>query len=66
MGHTGVLLRFPAGMVVISANVLLRQYSLAWSLLKPYAAQVAIAIAQAAENAAQQALPKPKSSSEAW
>lgn len=39
---------------------------LAWSLLKPYAAQVAIAIAQAAENAAQQALPKPKSSSEAW
>lgn len=39
---------------------------LAWSLLKPYAAQVAIAIATAAENAAQQALPNPKSSSEAW
>jgi hypothetical protein len=39
---------------------------LAWSVLKPYAAQVAIAIATAAEKAAQQALPNPKSSSEAW
>jgi hypothetical protein len=39
---------------------------LVWSLIKPYAAQVAEAIATAAENTAQTALPPRPSSSEAW
>lgn len=52
----------------VSYSITLRGWlsPLAWSLIKPYAAQVAEAIAAAAEKTTQKALPPRRSSSEAW
>lgn len=52
----------------ISYSITLRGWlsPLAWSVLKPHAAQVAAAIAAAAEQAAQKALSPTRSNSEAW
>ncbi|HEY9889588.1 MAG TPA: hypothetical protein V6D02_14380 [Candidatus Obscuribacterales bacterium] len=52
----------------ISYSITLRGWlsPLAWSVVKPYAAQVAAAIAKAAEDATGQTLPPKKSSFEAW
>lgn len=52
----------------ISYSVTLRGWlsPLVWSVIKPYAAQVAGAIARAAEDAAAKALPPARSNSEAW
>ncbi len=52
----------------VSYSITLRGWlsPLVWSILKPYAAQVAAAIATAAEQAAPKALRPKRSSSEAW
>lgn len=52
----------------VSYSIILRGWlsPIAWSLLKPYAARVASAIAKAAEETAGKALPAQQSNSEAW
>jgi hypothetical protein len=52
----------------ISYSITLRGWlsPVAWSVLKPFAAQVAGAIARAAESATHTALPGTKPQSEAW
>ncbi|MBE7385939.1 MAG: SRPBCC family protein [Leptolyngbya sp. SIO1E4] len=52
----------------VSYSIMLRGWlsPVVWSVLKPYAAQVAAAIAAAAEQAAAKALSKSRSNSEAW